>query len=205
MFQATWAIALAENSPVLVVPWSDEAGRVAYVDLRLQPERMDEILEAREFPALGRMLQELNAMGSPWATAKCDRWVLDDEDLEAAALDLDFLGDVNFAQAGVGSYIDFYSRDAALFGSLEHHRVLLVRLTRDASQATDDPANALLEFTLRRCIAEDSEGFAITAFLYAVGRDAVDAEAKWAAALAALTQILLAAGGEGTAAAGGVG
>jgi len=169
-----------------VVPWSDDAGRVSYVDLRREPERIGEVLEAREHPALGRTLLRLNAPESQWATAKCDRWVLDEEDLETASLDLD--RDVPF-EAGVGSYIDFYYRDAGLFGSLEHYRALLVRLVQAANAAGErNEPEALLELTLRRCVADGREGFAVTA----LGREPADAEAKWAAALAALTQILLA-------------
>lgn len=182
--QATWAIALGEDSPVLVVPWQDEDGRVAYVDLRAQPERIGEIPEARENPVLAHALARFNAPGSPWATAKCDRWALDEDDLSTAALDLD----VESAQAGIGSYIDFYYRDAARFASLEGHRELLQQLTRAAEAAA---GAAILELVLRRCIVESAEGYAITAFLYAIGEDEAQAEAKWVAALATFTDILL--------------
>jgi hypothetical protein len=182
---ATWAIAFGAESPVLAVPWHDDDGRIAYIDLRAQPERIGEIPEARENPVLAHVLARLNALESPWATAKCDRWPLDEDDLQAAALHLDLDG----AQAGIGSYIDLYHRDAAKFASLEDHRDLLQRLTRAAEKS--GPPAAMLELTLRHCIAEGAEGYAITAFLHAVGEDAARAQTNWEAALAALAQILL--------------
>ncbi len=183
---ASWAISLGEDSPVLTVPWKDNDSRVAYVDLRAHPERVSEIAEARENPALAQVLAHLNAPGSPWATAKCDRWPLDEDDLATAALD----HDVESAAAGIGSYIDLYHRDAARFVSLEHHRELLQQLTR-AAEGIGGAPTAILELTLRHCVVEGAEGYAITAFLYAVGKDAVQAEAQWGAALATLTHILL--------------
>jgi hypothetical protein len=192
-FQATWAIALAADSPVLVVPWHDDSGCLAFVDLYRHPERITDIPETLHQPALTRALQQLNAPDSPWATAKCDRWLLDEEDLDAAALDLALARDTRFAHAGIGSYVDFYHRDTALFTSLQHHRELLIRLAQVAMQpppAQHAPATALLELTLRRCIANGRDGFSITAFLYAIGQDAARAQANWSAALGALTQIL---------------
>jgi len=194
---ATWALSLGPDSPVLTVPWHDDAGRVAYVNLRTCPGCIDDIPEAQENPPLAAVLQALNAPDSPWLTAKCDRWALDDDDLEAASFDLALARNRSFAQTGIGSYIDFYHRDAAEFASLEHHRELVKRLTRlaeglagGAVQRDGHPA-AMLELTLRRCIAEGSDGYAITAFLYAIGEDAARAQANWAAALATLAHILL--------------
>jgi hypothetical protein len=183
---ASWAIALGADSPVLTVPWHDKDGNVAYVDLKSHPERIDNIPEARENPVLADVLATLNAPESPWVTAKCDRWELDEDDLETAALDLELA----LAQAGIGSYIDFYHRDARLFASLEHHRDLLQRLTLAEGIGGGNP-KAILELTLRRCIAVGAEGYAITAFLYAIGDDAAQAQANWADALTALTRILL--------------
>lgn len=183
---ANWAIALGADSPVLTVPWHDEDGQVAYVDLRTHPERIDDISEARENPVLAHVLATLNAPGWPWTTAKCDRWELEEDDLETAALDLE----LDLAPAGIGSYIDLYHRDAKVFASLQHHRDLLQRLTLAAGLGGGQP-KAILELTLRRCIAVGAEGYAITAFLYAVGEDAVQAQANWVAALATLAHILL--------------
>ncbi len=182
---ATWAISLGEDSPALAVPWHDDNGSATHVDLRAHLERINEIPEARESPVLARVLAILNAPGSPWATAKCDRWTLDEDDLRAAALHMD----LDPAQAGIGSYIDLYLRDTAGFASLEAHRDLLQRLTSQA-EASGPPA-AMLELTLRHCVAQEVEGYAITAFLYALGEDAARAQVNWELALTALAQILL--------------
>jgi hypothetical protein len=182
---ATWAISLGEDSPALAVPWQDDAGHAVYVDLRAHPERLGEVPETRENPALARVLEHLNAPESPWATAKCDRWTLDEDDLQTAALELD----LDAAQAGIGSYIDVYHRNAEEFASLEGHRDLLQRLARAAEGS--GPQAAMLELTLRRCVAEGVEGYAITAFLYAIGEDAAHAQVSWELALAALAQIFL--------------
>jgi hypothetical protein len=191
---ATWSIALAADSPVLVVPWHDDAGRVAYVDLRACPDCIEKISEVRENPPLASLLVALNAPDSPWATAKCDRWTLDEDDLEAASFDLALARDRKSVQVGIGSYIDFYHRAEIEFTSLEHHRELLQRLTRAAERPgtqQDSQPSAMLELMLRHCIADGREGYAITAFLYAIGEDAVRAQENWAASLAALQHILL--------------
>jgi hypothetical protein len=185
---ANWAIELAEESPVLVVPWQDDSGSVAYVDLRGHAEAIDEIPEARANPALAGLLLALNAPESRWATAKCDRWELDDEDLEAASFELELVHDERYS-SGVGSYVDIYLLDPAQFVSLEHHRELLERLTQALICAGAEP-RALLELTLRRCIAGGSDGYAITAFVYAMGGDAESAQANWADALDALAKVL---------------
>ena len=194
---AHWAIALAEDSPVLVVPWHDDAGRVAYIDLRAHPEHIHDIPEAGENPALARVLEVLNASGSPWATAKCDRWALDEDDLDTASFDLALARNRSVGHVGIGSYIDFYYREVKEFASLEHHRELLPRLTRraegfdEAGVRRDGHPVVMLELTLRRCVAAGSEGYAITAFLYAIGEDAARAQANWEAALGTLAHILL--------------
>lgn len=183
--KAEWTIALGAESPALAVPWHGDDARMAYVDLRAHPERISEIPETRKNPVLAHVLAILNAPESPWATAKCDRWELDEEDIETAALELD----LDDAQAGIGSYIDLYLRDAAEFASLEGHRDRLERLTRAAEGS--EPTAAMLELTLRHCVAEGVEGYAITAFLYAIGEDAARAQAAWEAALTTLAHILL--------------
>ena len=191
--QAAWSIELLPESPVLVVPWHDDSGNVAYVDLRQCPEQITAIPEAMQHPALALLLQRLNADASPWATAKCDRWQMDEEDMDAASFDLELARDDGNAAAGIGSYVDFYSRDTALFCSLQQHRELLVLLTEvlQSPEELRQSAAVLCELTLRRCIVSGQEGFAITAFVYAVGQDLPVAEANWAAALQTLADVLL--------------
>jgi hypothetical protein len=189
--QASWGIELAEDSAVLTVPWTDDAGRVAYIDLRAQPEAIQQIPEARENPPLAVALSRLNAADSRWATGKCDRWGLDEDDLQTAIYELDLESGEGSTWNGIGSYIDFYSLELAQFLSLQHHRELLQRLTSAAEGLAGHPT-AMLELTLRRCVAEGQDGYAVTAFVYAVGGDAAQAEVSWAAALAAMADILLA-------------
>jgi len=188
--RAAWAIALGPDSAVLAVPWLDETGKSVYVDLRACPGCIQQIPEARENPPLARVLELLNAPESPWTTAKCDLWPLDEDDLEAASFDLALSRDPGFAQAGIGSYIDFYHRDAESFASLDYHRELLPRLTRAAETLPSEPA-AMLEMVLRHSVVHGREGYAITAFLYAIGEDAAQAQTNWAGALETLTHILL--------------
>src|SRR5580658_2024275 len=71
---ADFAIELGRKDPVLDCPWTDPAGKFAYVDLKRRPELLASIAEAEKFPELGKFLQAMNSARSTVETAKCDAW-----------------------------------------------------------------------------------------------------------------------------------
>src|SRR5271154_6488263 len=71
---ADFSIELGREDPVLDFPWSDPAGKFAYVDLKRRPELMAQVGEAAAFPELAEFLRAMNSARSMVETAKCDAW-----------------------------------------------------------------------------------------------------------------------------------
>jgi hypothetical protein len=179
---AEWSVECGAEDPVLVVPWKDSDGKVAFVDLRANPYDFDAIPEAEQYPPLMQALRALNATRSPVFTAKCDAWPLDDEELEQLRLNLDVLP--GEAIAGFGSYIDLIARNRSLFTSFHKHEQLLQRLARLAGPL-DRPA-AALDCVLRPALVDldgPQEGFAISLYVKAIGNDRRAAQEEWSATL----------------------
>ena len=186
-----WTAECGVDDPVLVVPWSSSDGRLHWVDLRdNDDDALDSIAEADEYPALLASLRALNGARSPVYTAKCDAWPMDADELEAARLDL--LMDEEVAGAGFTSYIDLLWRERAVFTSRPRMEGMLYRLDR---LAVDLPhAMAKLECVVRPAVVEldgaVAEGFAITAYVKALGVDDAEAVERWDGALRAVTVLL---------------
>jgi hypothetical protein len=191
---AEWTAECTTDAPTLVVPWSDPDSAARYVDLRADPYDIAEIPEADHYPALGRALRSLNAIRSPFLTAKCDIWQLsaDDqpEELEALRFELDL--DVEDSRFGVACYIDILWRDRALFASAHQQTEMLDRLTRRAERLEHHAA--ALACVLRPAMFDSDEGtlegFAFTLYLRALGHDAVAAIERWSSALDRITELL---------------
>ncbi len=71
---ADFSIELGYDDPVLDFPWNDPSGRLAYFDLKLHPELIEKIEEARQFAELSEFLRSTNSHRSAFETAKCDVW-----------------------------------------------------------------------------------------------------------------------------------
>ena len=185
-----WNAACGPDDPVLVVPWSDPDSTARWVDLRNDPDALDEITEADEHPALLAALRALNGTRSPVFSAKCDAWPMDAEEL-AATRDSLLLDEV-VAAAGFTSYIDLLWRDRSLFISRHHMAGLLDRAERLAAHLPY--ALAALEWTLRPAVLEldgaVAEGFAVTFYVKGLGVDADEAAQRWDEALRAVTALL---------------
>lgn len=178
-----WSTACGPEDPVLVVPWSSPDGTVRWVDLRSDPDALDEIVEADEHPALLSALRALNAVRSPVLTAKCDVWPMETEELDAVRDDL--LLEPEVAGAGISCYIDLLWRDRAVFASQHRTAQVLHRMDRLANELPHSLAK--LEAVLRPAVVDlqaVSEGFAITLYVKGVGVDAAEADIRWAAAMA---------------------
>jgi hypothetical protein len=184
-----WSALCSPEDPVLVVPWTDPARNVSFVDLRSNPYEFDAIPEAMQYPALLQTLRALNATRSPVFTAKSDVWRLRPEELAELRLELDI--DVDESIAGLGSYVDLMFRDKSVFTSSAHQQQWIARLLRLASRS-HHPA-AVLECTLRPALLDlrpPQEGYAVSLYVKAVGPDQASAEHVWASALADIVKLV---------------
>lgn len=184
-----WSALCSPDDPVLVVPWTDPAKNVSFVDLRSNPYDFDAIPEAVQYPALLQALRALNATRSPVFSAKSDVWPLAPEELASLRLEADI--DSNDSLAGLGSYIDLMFRDRSIFTSAAHQQQWIARLLRLAS-GFDHPA-AALECTLRPALLDlrpPQEGYAISLYMKAAGPDQGTAETAWAAALTDVVKLV---------------
>lgn len=174
---------------MLVVPWSDPTGKLAWVDLRANPYDFDSIPEALQYPALLQALRALNATRSPVFTAKCDVWAIVAEELDGLRLELDV--DEADSHSGIGSYIDLIWRDKGLFASAAQQQQWIRRLLRPIS-AIEHPV-AAVECVLRPALLDldlPQEGFAVSLYVKAVGSDYESARKSWTAALADVVALI---------------
>jgi hypothetical protein len=186
---AEWSAECALQNPVLVVPWNDPDGGAQFIDLRADPYDVYLIPEAERYPPLLQALRALNASRSPVFTAKCDVWPLDGEELDTMRLELDL--DSQMAGAGLGSYVDLVWRDRAIFVSRHMQEQTLDRIVRRAAEI-DSPL-ATLECVLRPAVldwGEAQEGYAISAYIRAVGADSLHAQDGWGRAFGEVVRIL---------------
>jgi hypothetical protein len=191
---AEWTAECTAEAPTLVVPWSDPDSSARYIDLRAEPYDIAEIPEAEHYPALARALRSLNAVRSPFLTAKCDVWLLSpqeqSDELDMLRMELEL--DVEESRAGIASYIDILWRDRALFASAHQQTEMLDRLTRRAERL--DHRFAALACVLRPAMFDFDgstvEGFAFTLYVRALGHDAASAIVNWDAALQDITHLL---------------
>ena len=187
---AEWSAECASDDPVLVVPWKDPGGKMAFVDLRASPRDFDAVAEAEQHPPLMQALRALNASRSPVFTAKCDAWPLDSEGLQQLQLNLDERpADASF---GFASYIDLVWRERSLFSSFHRQEQVLRRLTRLAAPL--DRPSAMLDCVLRPALLDleggPREGFAVSLYVKALGSTPLSAWKEWAAALAAVVALI---------------
>lgn len=185
-----WSAECGADDPVLVVPWSSPDGALQWVDLRDDPDALDNIHEADEHPALLAALRALNGSRSPIFTAKCDVWTMDEDELASTRYDLMLEDEV--ATKGIASYIDVLWRERPVLASRHRMEQMLYRIDR---MAADLPHSlAKMECTLRPAVTDLDgtvvEGFAVTVYVKAVGVDATEAEERWDAALRAVSTLL---------------
>ncbi len=178
-----WSAECGADDPVLVVPWSDPVNRARFIDLREDPDAIDDIAEAEAHPPLLQALRALNALRSPVFTAKCDAWAIADAtELEALRLELDLAA--TDGTDGFASYIDVLWRDRNLFASFHQHEHLLHRIARRVAPIHEP--FAMLECIIRPALldlAGPQEGFALSVYVKALGPDPPFAMSHWSAAL----------------------
>jgi hypothetical protein len=170
---ADFSVELGPDDPVLDFPWKDPAGKLAYFDLKRQPELITQLEETQKFPELAEFLRAINSPRSPMQSAKCDAWsttnLTPEEEIFnatfkfASYVDLVF-ADANEAEAirpavdrAVGRANDRPKNDRAEIDdaktprrqSFLAHEDLAKRLTELLRRAPEMPAS--VEVIIRRC------------------------------------------------------
>jgi hypothetical protein len=185
-----WNAECSADSPTLIVPWADAKSSAHFVDLRTEPYDIAEIPEADLHPALGRALRSLNATRSPFLTAKCDAWTIDDPEVREA-LRLELLIDETDSLYGFASYIDLLWRDRSLFASSHQQQDRLDRIIRRAQKLLHE--EAVLECILRPAFLDLNfplEGFSISLYVSAIGSEPEIAHRRWELALDDVVELL---------------
>jgi hypothetical protein len=199
---AEWQVECGADDPVVVVPWSDASGACAFVDLRAHPHAIDEIHEAEAHPPLMQALRALNTSRSPVFTAKCDAWVLSEDEVAQLRLDLALEvvdaheedareNDAAALKSGFGSYIDLICRDRALFASFARQEHVLRSVTRLALSL--DHPHAALDCVLRPAFVSlqgAHEGFVVSVYVKALGESPRKAWSAWAMAMTDVVDLL---------------
>jgi len=173
---ADFSIELGRDDPVLDFPWTDPAGRLAYLDLKKHPDLVAELEEARKFPELAGFLRTANSARSVVESAKCDAWVT----TELAAEE-----DVFGASHKFCCYVDVVLSSVEHRSSFDFHEHFAKRLAELLRRAPEIPA--AVEVCVRRCYFGESggtrEGFYCTVYVSGYGKDEASARRNWAVAL----------------------
>ena len=172
------------TTPVIDASWQ------GLVDLRLTPERIGEISEARLFPTLGETLLRLNGWnaGAPcrtessiW-TAKCDLWtpeVIDPDEMNATSTE---------CAVALASYIDLLPANERTFSSFGEIEAWVRAVVNGLRQAAFRCCR--IDLVIRRAIYKDQTGFGITAYTTACGPDPNAAQTALADAFSSLVDAI---------------
>lgn len=137
--QADFSVELGGGAPALEIPWCSDDPGVRYYDLKINPELVLQIPEARAYPELTSFLSRINAAGFPLATAKCDVW-----SSSKVAPEEEILGDRKFV-----SYVDLIFVGESDRYSFEKHEAFAKELCRLLGHAPEIAAT--VELIVRHC------------------------------------------------------
>ena len=165
--EADWEVEVGGGAPVIDALWA------GFVDLRRQPERIEEIAEAGKFPALAPLLRRLNSPGSPVWTAKCDLW----EPVEPGEVAEDDL------PAALAVYVDLLPCAGSVFSQWQQAEAFCREWVARLGQIA--MAGCSVKLVVRQAVAGLAEGFAVTAYVSAEGHDRAGAAETLARALSA--------------------
>lgn len=175
--EADWEVETGRGAPVIDACWE------GIVDLRQAPERIGEVPEAVNLPALADALLCINGPSSPVWTSKCDVWrpeAFDPDELDAPA----------GAVEAIACYIDLLPRGPRKWlvpaEAVDWCRRVCASLKSFGVQC------CRVDLIVRRAfLAPDEQNLGITAYLTACGTAREDAGATLGAGLAALAEALL--------------
>jgi hypothetical protein len=181
--EADWEIELLSDSPVIDACWP------GFVDLRLAPERVNELSEANELQALAVTLVRLNAEVSPVWTAKCDLWKVEAFD----PYELDALLESADNASAAACYIDLLPRSDQQW----HLPVKAVAACKHlcAELHVVPLRNCRADLIIRRAVIAQvvDNNLGVTAYLTACGATPNDATRQLGLALAAFADSVMAA------------
>jgi hypothetical protein len=173
---ADYTIELGNDDPVLDFPWEDPDGRLAYFDLKRQPEMLARLEEARQFPELSEFLRTVNSALSIVESAKCDAWATEELNPEE---------EVFGAAHKFASYVDLIfsvDNDRQSLPSHERFAKRLVELLRQ----TPETASSVEVCVRRAYYAVEKEtipGCYFTIYVNGYGDDEPRARQNWEIAL----------------------
>jgi hypothetical protein len=190
--EADWAVALAEDDPVIVVPWAapgDGLGQCRFIDLRLEARLIGEIQEVQERPELGSALLLLNGIASQLWTTKCDAWTSSAERGDAAFDPYEMDTEPGETGFGAGSYIDLLARDAQVRETFAVQERWMRAVTESLRSISARGTRA--ELVMRRAVVHDIPGFGVTWFVEGCGSTADHAGQRWGEAFDRSLAIIL--------------
>lgn len=185
--QTDYSVELGSGDPALELPWRAEDGSVRYFNLKLHPDLVLNIPEARKHPELSAFLTRVNAADFPLETAKCDAW---------ASRELAVEEEVFGAACKFVCYVDLlFSHDDSRF-SLEKHQALAEDLCNLLKRAPEMAAS--VELVVRHCHfhsggnqSDSRIGFCLTAYVTGFGDSDDEAVKRWTIALKLLQNALV--------------
>ncbi len=169
---ADFSIELGREDPVLDFPWADSAGRLAYFDLKRQPEMLAQVEEGKQFPELAEFLRAVNSAISMVESAKCDAWATEELGPEE---------EIWGAAHKFASYVDLLFSRSDQRESFPSHERFAKRLVELLRQTPETPSAA--EVCVRRGYyaekEETREGFYFTVYVNGYGDDEARARQNW--------------------------
>ncbi|HSZ60798.1 MAG TPA: hypothetical protein VK828_03315 [Terriglobales bacterium] len=188
---ADFSVELGHDDPVLDFPWTDPAGKLAYLDVKRHPELLSQIEEAERFPELRDFLRSVNSPRSAIETAKCDAWASTELTLEEEIYD---------ASHKFASYVDIVfsthsespsphqpppDRPRLDRQSLSDHQQFATNLVSLLRRAPETPSP--VEICIRRCYFAElggvRDGFYCTVYVSGYGSDEASARQAWGVGL----------------------
>lgn len=162
--EADWEFEIGGDAPVIEAHWS------GFVDLGAHPERVSELNECRELPALAGALVRLNAPVSPVWTSKTDVFVpedIDADEMNAPAAE---------AAYALACYIDLLPRSEQRWNVPAKAE----RQCRDlrACLRVIELSRCRVDLVVRRAVVAGADGLGITAYFTACGATPPEAKAR---------------------------
>jgi hypothetical protein len=179
--QADWEFEVGGDAPVIEFPWP------GFVDLAAEPQRICELTEVSDLPALADALVALNSSRSAVRTSKCDVWVpalgeVDADELDASA---------ESAVHAIGCYIDLLPRDSQQWATPEQVETDCRRWCGILDEVPLSSSG--VTFVVRATAGKsNSWSLGITAYLAACGATPTEAKAVLEKELAAFAHVLCA-------------
>jgi len=181
---ADFSVELGREDPVLDFPWADPDGKLAYFNLKRQPEMLTRLDEAKQFPELAEFLRAVNSAISAVESAKCDAW---------ATQELSAEEEIWGASHKFVGYVDLVFSRADHRDSFPFHERFAKRLVELLRQTPETPSAA--EVCVRRgYYAEEGktrEGFYFTVYVSGYGDDEATARQNWEIALKLVAHAVL--------------